>query len=118
MIERRRFKRYAANITLNISDLFNQDNVNMGALGYPIDVIDISKDGLGFRSKDLIPLNYYFNARIDLGSSDNSVLYTVVRIIRRMDENDGTYLYGCQFVGMAPVLDYIFDEYAAHAKEV
>jgi hypothetical protein len=118
MVEKRRYKRYAANITLNISDLFNQEQINVGALGYPIQITDISKDGIGFHSKEQIPLDYYFNAMLDLGSGDNSILYTVVKIIRCRELEDGTYAYGCQFVGMASILNYVFDEYAAKSKEV
>ena len=28
-------------------------------------------------------------------------------------EGTDNYLYGCEFVGMAPILGYIFDEYEA-----
>lgn len=118
MIERRRYKRYAANITLNISDLFDQEHINIGSLGYPIQVKNISKDGIGFESKDHIPLNYYFNAMLDLGASDNSKLYTVVKIIRCNQLENGAYYYGCQFVGMASILDYVFTEYAEKNEEV
>lgn len=118
MIEKRRYKRYAANITLNISDLFDQEHINLGSLGYPIQITNISKDGIGFKSKDYIPLNYYFNAMLDLGSSSNSKLYTVVKIIRSNETEDGEYYYGCQFVGMPSILDFIFNEYAENNKEV
>lgn len=117
MIEKRRYKRYAANITLNISDLFDQEHINISSLGYPILIKNISKDGIGFQSKDLIPLNYYFNAMLDLGVGDNSKLYTVVKIIRYNELENGEYYYGCQFVGMASILDYIFNEYAEKNEE-
>lgn len=118
MTEKRRYKRYAANITLNISDLFDQEHLNIGSLGYPIHITDISKDGIGFHSKDVIPLNYYFNAMLDLGASDNSVLYSVVKIIRCNELENGEYHYGCQFVGMSSILDYLFANYAENNPEV
>lgn len=118
MFEKRRSKRYAANITLNISDLFDQEHINIGCLGNPIQIKNISKDGIGFQSKDQIPLDYYFNAMLDLGTGDNSKLYTVVKIIRSNELENGEYYYGCQFVGMASILDYVFDEYAEHNEEV
>lgn len=118
MQERRRHKRYEAHITLSISDLFNQDEIQVAFLGEPIQIVDISRDGIGFISKDIIPLHYYFNAMLDLKCSDNSILYCVVEIIRCSKLEDGTYNYGCQFIGMPPVLGYIFDEYAQKAKEV
>lgn len=109
-IEKRRSKRMKANLTLNVSNLFKQGNISAGALNSPITVIDVSKHGIGFKSKDIIPLDYYFNARLELGNSANC-LYCVVKIIRCIPSNGDQYLYGCEFVGMAPVLDYIFDNY-------
>ncbi len=110
MQEKRRSKRMKANLTLNVSNLFKQDNISAGALTAPITVVDVSKHGIGFVSKDIIPLDYYFNARLELGDADNC-LYCVVKIIRCIPSDDGKYLYGCEFIGMAPVLDYIFDNY-------
>lgn len=110
MQERRRSKRMKANLTLNVSNLFNQDHISAGALTAPIHVVDVSKHGIGFKSNDTIPLDYYFNAKLELGDANNC-LYCVVKIIRCVPYDDGTYLYGCEFVGMAPVLDYIFENY-------
>ena len=72
-------------------------------------VKDISKYGLGFISKSILPINYYFNAALKLGS-DESTLYCVVKIIRCEALEDDEYSYGCEFVGLAPVLDYIFED--------
>ncbi len=110
MHERRRSKRMRANLTLKVSNLFKQDNISAGELSAPIHVVDVSKHGIGFESKDIIPLDYYFNAKLELGDTSNC-LYCVVKIIRCIPSNDGTYLYGCEFVGMAPVLDFIFENY-------
>lgn len=118
MVERRRYKRYAAHVTLNISDIFDQEHIDINCINSPIEVVDISKDGIGFRSKDVIPLNYYFNAKLDLGSSDQSELYFVVKIIRCQNTEEGDFIYGCQFVGMASILGYLFDEYSQKADEI
>lgn len=110
MQEKRRSKRLKAHLTLNVSNLFKQDNVNIGALASPITVVDVSKHGIGFKSKDIIPLDYYFNAALHLGG-ESDCLYCVVKIIRCVPAENNEYLYGCEFVGMAPVLNYIFDNY-------
>lgn len=115
MQEKRRSKRMKANLTLNVSNLFKQDHINIGALASPITVFDVSKHGIGFKSKDILPLDYYFNARLELGDTENC-LYCVVKIIRCIPDEDDQYRYGCEFVGMAPVLDYIFDNYEHHTE--
>lgn len=111
MYEKRRSKRMKANLQLNVSNLFKQDNVSVGALAAPITVVNVSKHGIGFMSSDIIPLDFYFNAALNLGGNEDDVLYCVVRIIRCVPSENNEFMYGCEFVGMAPVLDYIFENY-------
>lgn len=111
MEEKRRHKRMPAELYLDISSLFKQDNVKVDNVHAPIEVIDVSKSGIGFKSKSILPVGYYFNARLVLGTRVDSSLNCVVQIIRNQLCDDGTYKYGCEFVGHAGILDYIFDEY-------
>lgn len=109
MSEKKRFKRIPIDIKLTISDLFKQDNVNIKNIDAPIVVKNISKTGIGFETEAVLPLGYYFNSKIELGNKESS-LYSVVQIVRS-EERDGKVFYGCQFVGKADILDFIFDEY-------
>ena len=108
--EKRRSKRLDVDLTLNISNLFKQDNVFIKNIDSPIHVENISKHGIGFTSKAVLPMGYYFNAKIRLGS-ENSLLYTVVKIMRTLETEDDSIFYGCEFIGLAPILDFIFDDY-------
>lgn len=112
MEEKRRDKRMPIRLELSLSSLFKQDNVKAEVADAPIHVVDISRGGIGFESTSILPIGYYFNAKLELGEKD-SVLYTVVKIIRSAEGEDGKINYGCEFVGLAPVLGYIFDEYEA-----
>lgn len=109
MEEKRRTKRIPITLQLEISRLFKQDNVKVEDVDAPIEVINISKLGVGFKSKSVLPLDYYFNAKMSIGDEEN-VLYCVVKIIR-IDSDGEDNVYGCEFVGMAPVFNYIFEEY-------
>lgn len=109
MEEKRRAKRMKVDMRLEISNLFKQDNVVIKNIDAPIRVANISKSGIGFESKADLPVGYYFNTKIELGGSENA-LFAVIQIIRSEEREDGMF-YGCQFIGMAPVLEYIFDEY-------
>lgn len=113
--DKRRSKRVKITLDLNVSSLFGQNNDNI-VIDSPIVVKDISKFGIGFISRSILPLNYYFNAALNLGSVD-SILYCVVKIIRCEPLEDDEYSYGCEFVGMAPVLDYIFDDLEKKEQE-
>ena len=110
MQEKRKSKRLPIQLELVVSKLFKQEASATVEVNEPIQVVDVSKMGIGFVSKNDFPLNYYFNAKLELGSPDNS-LYCVIQIIRKNPKEDGVISYGCEFVGMAPVLGTIFDEY-------
>lgn len=110
MQEKRRSKRFPIQLELIVSSLFNQDASAKVQVSHPIHVVDVSKLGIGFTSCDDLPLNYYFNAKLELGSPENS-LYCVVQIIRKQPKEKEGFSYGCEFVGLAPVLGTVFDSY-------
>lgn len=57
-IEKRRYKRLKADLKLNVSNLFKQNNINIRNIDSPITVTDISKSGIGFRSKSILPIDF------------------------------------------------------------
>ncbi|MDD7402903.1 MAG: PilZ domain-containing protein [Butyribacter sp.] len=107
-MEQRRAKRIPVSLSLEVSSLFKQDNVKVNNINAPIIVHDISKSGIGFSTESTLPIGYYFNARLEFARKDE-VLNCVVRIIRQGNTEDGRKFYGCEFVGLSPVLDYIFE---------
>ena len=110
MIEMRKEKRWPAKLQLEISSLFKQDNVKVENINAPIEVIDVSKAGIGFKTESVLPVGYYFNARLELGV--DSALNCVVRIIRQQDKDD-YFVYGCEIIGAASIMDYVVNDYAA-----
>lgn len=110
MVEMRREKRWPAKLKLEVSSLFKQDNVKVENINAPIEVLDVSKAGIGFKSESVLPVGYYFNARLELNEKD--ALNCVVRIIRQQPK-EGYYMYGCEMVGVASIMDYVMNEYAA-----
>ena len=96
MIEMRREKRLVlAKLNLEISNLFKQDHVKVENINAPIEVIDVSKAGIGFRSASVLPMGYYFNARLTLAENDS--LNCVVRIIRQQKSGDDYILWKLKF---------------------
>lgn len=110
MDEKRKAKRLPITLTLEILNLYKQDNVEVSNLHAPIEVVNVSQTGIGFISESILPLGYYFNANLNLSSSEDT-LRCVVEIIRSQPMEDGRTIYGCEFVGMATVLNYVFEEY-------
>ena len=72
-------------------------------------VKNISKTGVGFETEAVLPLEYYFNAKIELGNQESS-LFVVLQIVR-VEERGDKMFYGSQFVGREKILDFIFDNY-------
>lgn len=116
MQEKRRSKRLPIQLELVVSKLFKQEAAETVEINEPIQVVDVSKLGIGFVTTNDLPLNFYFNAKLELGSPENS-LYCVVQIIRKQPKEEGVISYGCEFVGLAPVLGNIFDEYEKSLTE-
>jgi hypothetical protein len=110
MDERRKAKRMPVTLSLEILNLYKQDNVQVSNLYAPIEVVNISKTGIGFVSESILPVGYYFNANLNLGNSEDT-LHCVVKIVRSQPTEEKKTLYGCEFVGMATVLSYVFDDY-------
>lgn len=109
MQEQRRSKRIPIAMNLEVSSVFKQDNVQVNNINAPIQIVDVSKNGIGFISESILPVGFYFNARLTFREQDEN-LNCVVQIVRQLEMGDGKYSYGCEFVGMASVFDYIFEE--------
>ena len=108
MSDKRRAKRLPVDITLRVETLFKQDHVKLDDVNETIEVTNISKTGIGFRSKTEMPLDFYFNAKITI--DDEKFFFSVVKIIRKDFLEDHWY-FGCEFVGLADVLSGCIDEY-------
>ncbi len=109
MKENRRAKRVDLTMSLEVSSLFKQDNVKVENLHAPIEVRNLSRSGIGFATDSVLPIGYYFNARLEFKEKGES-LNCVVRILRQDQAENGKNFYGCEFVGMASVFDYIFED--------
>lgn len=114
MKERRRYKRLPIHLELEINQLYKQDNVTINDLDEEIEVINISKTGIGFVSKADLPLDFYFNAKIEF--NEKQFFYCVLKIIRK-ENIEQDKIYGCEFVGLAEFLSKKVDDYEAFLEE-
>lgn len=109
--ERRKHKRLPLNLTLEICKLYKQNHVNISNINANLEVINISKSGIGFIAYKDLPLDYYFDSRIELTNDD--FFYAVIRIIRKEVKEDNKFIYGAQFIGLAPFLADKIEKYGA-----
>lgn len=110
MQEQRRAKRLPVDLQLEVSEIFKQDHVKVVDINEPIKVFDVSKGGIGFTSRSVLPVGYYFNAKLVLGD-ERHTLNCVVRIIRSQENGEDGFIYGCEIVGAASIMDYVFQDY-------
>lgn len=108
MEERRKYKRLPIRLVLELNSLFKQNNDIIKLNNKTIEVIDISKNGIGIMCSDDLPIDYYFNAKIEF--DEERYFYCVVKIIRSKKQGD-KYCLGCEFVGLADFLADKVDEY-------
>lgn len=116
MCEKRKYKRLPITLTLEVSNLFKQDHTMLSIGNTEFNVFNISKAGIGFTCSTKIPLEYYFNATIQFEGTSNKLMY-VVKIVRSEVLDNGIYVYGCEFVGLASIFDYLFDDYENEIEE-
>ena len=57
MVDKRRHKRVKVKLNLVVSNIFDQ-NADMIKIDSPIEVKDVSRSGIGFITKSILPMNY------------------------------------------------------------
>lgn len=61
-------------------------------------ITNVSHDGIGFRCTEQLTVGNIFKTKITLWTQQT--LDCVLKVIRAEAKKDGTYIYGCIFVGM------------------
>lgn len=101
-IKEKRFdKRIPIGMALSISDLYKDGVDAIVDLESAIQVTDISSRGIGFISKCILPIGYYFIADIEV-SRDLPQIITDVRVVRSSAIDMENYHYGAEFVSVSP----------------
>ncbi|MGE5630584.1 MAG: PilZ domain-containing protein [Caulobacteraceae bacterium] len=108
MEERRKYERVPLKLELMISSLFKQDYELIPDINEKITIENISKSGIGFTCGNALPLNYYFDAKIQL--TGDKFFYAVLKI-KRVEKTESGYFIGCEFVGLADILSMRVDLY-------
>lgn len=96
MEEKRKHKRLELDVRIELERL-DEDGVT--TLKYvQVDVTDISRSGLGFKSGKMLDVGTYYDTKIQIWTKE--VVDAVVQIVRRDESPDGRFRYGGSFIGM------------------
>lgn len=91
--ERRRNKRTSMPSALVIKRMDGQNNKEMS-----INIIDVSKTGIGFKSDEFLMIGEVFESYLTIWTKE--VIHAFLQIVRiELDGND--FLYGAIFIGMS-----------------
>ena len=101
---------------LSISDLYKEHTNTITDISSPIEVTDISANGIGFISECVLPTGYYFIANLEL-APDLPQIITDVRIIRSSAIDMDRFQYGCEFVSIAPNVKKMLEEFEERLKK-
>lgn len=95
--EKRKARRTDVDVTVSL----NQLGVNAADRIYnkaDVQVVDISKGGIAFKSGYDFKVNSFYDTVITLANGEK--LYVVVEILHRDSCENDEYMYGCRFVGI------------------
>lgn len=95
MEEKRRNKRLELGVDIQLERL---DEAGVTTLKYVhVDVLDISKSGIGFKCQKKLDIGSYYDTKIQIWTKE--VIDSVIEIVRCDAQADG-YRYGAVFIGM------------------
>lgn len=99
MDERRMSKRLELTVTLKLEYIHKQ--AEKSAKDITIEVTDLSSRGIGFRSKEKLDVEGFYDMNMKIWTKE--VIPCVIHIVREAAEADGMYRYGAVFVGMSEI---------------
>lgn len=92
MQEKRKAKRMVLDAHLIMKRLDGKGNDII-----PVDILDLSKSGIGFKCKNVLEINSVYEAELTIWTKE--VIHTFVTVIR-FDNSGDENIYGATFVGM------------------
>ena len=96
MDEKRKDRRVDLDVTLELNRIDSEDGVTTLKLVH-VEVTDLSKSGIGFKTKQELKPGSIYNAKLQIWTKD--IIDVIIKIVRCKRE-DKLYNYGAIFVGM------------------
>lgn len=108
--EKRKSKRMGINVKIKLQKV-TDNHVPMGLKEeeFEVNVVNISKDGMAFRTKERLALNSFYDTQVVLWTKES--FDTVIEIVRMENFGEEETLYGCRFVGISTADQFKIDVY-------
>lgn len=99
--ERRKSNRMDIDVTISLHSVVGGKlNVGNENEAIKVELVNISRGGIGFRTEQKLMLNTYYDTTIVLWTKEK--FETVIEIVRMENYGEEKTLYGCRFIGLMP----------------
>ena len=106
--EKRRSKRAPYNSRLIVESFYKSGEKDTFKANTNISIINISKTGIGFTTGIELPINHYFNCKLEI--DEDRTIFCVLKTVRVTKLNN-SFQVGAEFVGLADIVGEYIDEY-------
>lgn len=96
MNEKRSAKRLDLDVVIELSRIDDDNDVTTVKMAR-VDVVDLSRNGIGFTTKQELKIGSFYNTKLQIWTKD--IIEAIIKVVRCREE-DGLYHYGATFVGM------------------
>lgn len=110
-MEKRRSKRTDINVTIQLKTLKSGAAEENQAEKISVNVVNISKDGIGFKTVEKLQIDDLYDTQIVLSNGES--FWSVIAITRIEDIGEEEYLYGCRFLGINAADQFRIEVYQA-----
>ena len=109
--EKRWAKRLELSATIKLESISSKRTIfEPNHAAFEVEVVNISKGGMAFRTTELLPLNSFYNSKVVLWTKESfDALIEIVRM-ENLDDDDRIE-YGCRFVGISHADQFKMDVY-------
>ena len=111
-IEKRRSRRTDIDVTISLRQLDDKYVTGYSGDTVTVNVINISKDGIAFKSDYEFRLNTYYDTDIRLSNGES--FEAVIEVIRMENLGEIETTYGCRFVGINSEDQFKIEVYQIH----
>ena len=97
MDEKRSAKRLDLDVVIELSRIDDDNDVTTVKMAR-VEVVDLSRNGIGFTTKQELKIGSFYNTKIQIWTKD--IIEAIIKIVRCKEEGTDQYHYGASFVGM------------------
>ena len=96
--EHRKSKRTGMNVKIKLRTIQSEEITAASDEEIEVDVVNISKEGMGFKTQKVLAFNGLYDTVIVLSNGER--FSSIIKIIRMENDGEPETVYGCHFVGI------------------